>query len=227
MAWRKPGIMGIATPRFHRLPILPGIPGRRCSHEPPQQNQLPKFRADARNKAEDFTTECGTMSMFSFFRRRKPRKRPGSQTRIAKAQLHVEPLEDRYLPSATSISGFVFADANNNGIYDSGETPIANAPVELHDAGGNMLGATTTDATGSYVFNQDATINQAPLTITKTLSFPSTQTDFTLPGSVTQFDPSLGQLQSVQITHDGSITSDIRVENTSTVSASTISGTVG
>ncbi len=48
-----------------------------------------------------------------------------------------------------------------------------------------------------------------------------------MPGTLDQFDPSLGQLQSVQITHAGSITSDIKVENTSPTSSSSISGTVG
>ena len=100
-------------------------------------------------------------------------------------------------------------------------------PVQLRDSGNNILGNTTTDANGFYQFNQDASVNQAPLTLTKTISIPNTQTDFTLPGSIGQFDPALGQLQSVVITHNGSITSDIKVENTSPSSPSSISGTVG
>src|SRR5437868_10331030 len=96
----------------------------------------------------DLTTECNPMSMFSFFRRRKVSKRKCSRASNIMAKLHVEPLEDRFLPSTASISGFVFADANNNGLFDAGETPIANAPVELHDAANNLLGSTTTDAKG-------------------------------------------------------------------------------
>src|SRR5260370_36253187 len=41
-----------------------------------------------------------------------------------------------------------------------------------------------------------------------------------------QFNPSLGTLQEIDITHAGSITSDIKVENTSTSSGSAINGTV-
>src|SRR5207248_98810 len=95
----------------------------------------------------DFTTECDPMSMFSFlWRRRKPTMRQGPKPLASKAKLGVEVLEDRLSPSTTSISGFVFADANNNGLYDAGETPIANAPVELRDAASHVLGSTTTDA---------------------------------------------------------------------------------
>ncbi len=168
------------------------------------------------------------MSIFSFFSRRPKNKRKGRASKPVAAQafLKVEALEDRFMPSTTTISGYVFADANNNGIYDAGETAIANAPVQLRDASNNIIGSTTSDANGFYQFNQDATIGQNPITLTKTLTFPSTQTDYSLPGGIAQFDPSLGQLQSVEIIHDGSITSDIQVENTSTLSGSSITGTV-
>jgi uncharacterized repeat protein (TIGR01451 family) len=62
--------------------------------------------------------------------------------------------------------------------------------------------------------------------VTKTVTFASTPTDFSLQGLLDQFDPSLGTLQSIDITHTGSITSQIQVENTSTTSTSHISGTV-
>ena len=68
---------------------------------------------------------------------------------------------------------------------------------------------------------------QAPATLTKTISFPSTQTDFTLPGSAAQFDPSLGTLQEIDITHAGSITSDIKVENLVATSTSLANSYVG
>jgi uncharacterized repeat protein (TIGR01451 family) len=165
------------------------------------------------------------MSLFSFFSRRN--KKIKRKFQAPKAKLHLEALEDRFVPSSANISGYVFADANNNGIYDPGETPIANAPVQLKDANNNIVGSTTTDATGFYQFTQDNSINQVPQTLTKTLVFPTTQTDFVLSGGIDQFNPSLGQLQSVQITHSGSITSDIKVENTSTASTSVIKGTVG
>ncbi|MCC6124777.1 MAG: hypothetical protein IT426_07445 [Pirellulales bacterium] len=56
------------------------------------------------------------------------------------------------LPAA--LSGHVYYDANNNGVRDAGETPIAGATVKLLDAAGNPTGATAaTDAAGYYQFN--------------------------------------------------------------------------
>ena len=52
-----------------------------------------------------------------------------------------------------SISGFVYVDANNNGIRDTGEAPIAGATLILKDQNGQPTGATaTTNASGYYEF---------------------------------------------------------------------------
>jgi protocatechuate 3,4-dioxygenase beta subunit len=127
-----------------------------------------------------------------------------------------------------TISGYVFYDANNNGVMDSGELPLANTPIELlNNATNTIIGTTTTDANGYYQFSEDDTVSTAAQTITKTLTFPAAQTDYSVSGIVGQFDPSLGTLVSVSITNSGSITSDIQVENTSTSSSSLINGTVG
>src|SRR5689334_14197927 len=92
-------------------------------------------------------TYNGVLSMSrSFNRNRKSLNR----------QLHLETLEDRSMPSCTSISGFVYFDANGNGLYDVGtESPIANSSIELHDANGDVVGTTTTDANGFYTFDMD------------------------------------------------------------------------
>ena len=53
-----------------------------------------------------------------------------------------------------SISGYVYVDANNNGKFDSGETPIGNVVVTLLDANGNATGKTAvTDNSGYYRFD--------------------------------------------------------------------------
>ncbi len=53
--------------------------------------------------------------------------------------------------SPAAISGFVYVDMNNNGIMDSGETPISGVTVRL--VGGNGVSTTTTTASdGSYQF---------------------------------------------------------------------------
>src|SRR5437868_1645901 len=80
-----------------------------------------------------------SMSVFPFFSScRQPRK-PKTTPRKAHVPLRVEALEDRSLPSGITISGFVYNDVNNNGLFDSGETAIANNPIELHNASGAVV----------------------------------------------------------------------------------------
>ncbi len=51
------------------------------------------------------------------------------------------------------ISGYVYVDANNNGVYDANEVPIAGVQLTLLDANGNPTGLTaTTDQSGFYRF---------------------------------------------------------------------------
>ncbi len=53
-----------------------------------------------------------------------------------------------------SLSGYVYVDANNNGVFDSGETPISGVVLTLLDGGGKSTGKTaTTDSTGYYHFD--------------------------------------------------------------------------
>jgi serine-aspartate repeat-containing protein C/D/E len=52
-----------------------------------------------------------------------------------------------------SVSGYVYSDLDNDGVYDSGESPIANVTLTLLDSSGKSTGnTTTTDATGFYSF---------------------------------------------------------------------------
>lgn len=64
-----------------------------------------------------------------------------------------------------------------------------------------------------------------PSTITKTITLGPTLTNFQVQGALPQFDPTLGKLESVTITENGTISSDIQAENTSPV-ANTITATV-
>ncbi len=53
-----------------------------------------------------------------------------------------------------SVSGYVYVDANNNGVFDPGETPIAGVTLTLLDASGKSTGLTAvTDSTGFYQFS--------------------------------------------------------------------------
>jgi hypothetical protein len=140
--------------------------------------------------------------------------------------LNVEALEDRALPSGNTISGFVYYDVNANGTFDAGEQPIANTSIALYNSSNVVVGTTTTDANGYYEFKLDQSTNPIDATLTKTVTFPPTQTNFNLSGLLDKFDPSLGTLESVEIQHNGSITSEIKVENLSTDSVSHITGIV-
>ena len=51
-----------------------------------------------------------------------------------------------------SIGDKVWIDANNNGIQDAGEAPVAGVKVELRDGDGVVLDTMTTDANGMYRF---------------------------------------------------------------------------
>lgn len=51
------------------------------------------------------------------------------------------------------IGNRVWLDSDNDGVQDPDEQPIAGVGLELVDAAGNVVGTTTTDATGAYYFN--------------------------------------------------------------------------
>ncbi len=51
------------------------------------------------------------------------------------------------------LSGYVYADANNNGVKETGEAPISGVTVKLYDSTGTtVLGTATTNASGYYEF---------------------------------------------------------------------------
>lgn len=166
---------------------------------------------------------------WSWFSGRQTRKQPITRSAVDGRRLRpaVEALEDRSLPSCATISGFVYQDANHNGLFDVGELPIANSTIQLRDVNNLVVATTTTNSSGFYAFDHDPRISQVPQTLTQTITFPEGETDFSLQDTINQFDPALGQLQSVTINHQGFITSEIKVENTSTKSTSTIKATVG
>ena len=118
----------------------------------------------------------------------------------------MEPLEDRWLLSGNVISGYVYNDANNNGIFDPGESPIANSGVQLVNAAGVVIAKTIADASGFYQFATDNTISTTPTTLSRTITVAGSPTDWTKPLSLAQFDPSLGTLTSVDITNAGAAT---------------------
>jgi hypothetical protein len=54
--------------------------------------------------------------------------------------------------SPGTVGGYAFQDLNRNGVYESGEQPLANEHLFLYDGSGMYLGNAYSDATGWYQF---------------------------------------------------------------------------
>ncbi|MGE3821667.1 MAG: SdrD B-like domain-containing protein [Isosphaeraceae bacterium] len=143
-----------------------------------------------------------------------------------KAVPKVERLETVRLLSCNVIAGHVFLDADDDGLFDAGESPIPGSLIELRNGAGVVVGTATTDASGTYSFSTDGTIDTTPTTLSQSITIPATLTNFTTPFALAKFNPDLGELLDVEITVHGQLTSVIRAENTSTSSPETIEATV-
>lgn len=64
-----------------------------------------------------------------------------------------------YQPSTAEIGDFVWEDLNANGVQDANEPGVANVTVRLLDCSNNVLAATTTNASGFYLFSNLAAGN--------------------------------------------------------------------
>ena len=117
-----------------------------------------------------------------------------------------------------AISGRVYVDANANGLFDTGEKPIAGSGLELRNAAGTLVGTTTSATDGTYSFVTDQT--------KATTSDPNAaKTDFGGPfgllnnkpqpatGTVPKFDTALGCLTKVDVSRSGRIVNRITTEN--------------
>jgi protocatechuate 3,4-dioxygenase beta subunit len=51
-----------------------------------------------------------------------------------------------------SVSGYVYVDAHNNGVFGPGDPPLADQQLTLLDSQGNTVGTTVTDSSGYYSF---------------------------------------------------------------------------
>lgn len=143
--------------------------------------------------------------------------------------LQLETLEDRRLLAGNVISGYVFDDLNGNGLKDAGEVAIAYSTLELRNQAGVLVGTTNSDANGFYRFDTDTSIGNTLQSQVKTVTFADSKANTIRSQTLPQFDPSLGNLQSIEIRVDGKIISDIKIENlddeTSQVGGS-VAGTV-
>jgi hypothetical protein len=139
--------------------------------------------------------------------------------------LKVEQLDSRELPAAV-ISGFVYYDANNNGIRDPGEQPIANSTLQLRNAAGTVIATTISGPDGSYTFDHDQTVDTSEHTTpAETLPFSRSTTTWSNSGTLAKFNPALGTLIGVEVINSGTIFSSAKVESTD-ASAQTITSQV-
>jgi hypothetical protein len=142
-----------------------------------------------------------------------------------KSHLDVETLEKRDLLAAAVISGYVYDDANQNGVRDAGERPIAGTSLTLLNAGRVAINSAVTDASGYYQFTRDATVDTSPRQVSQTMTFANGRTTWSQTASVNKFDSRLGTLTGVEIINSGSFRSWVRVESTDNA-AQTISAKV-
>ncbi len=162
------------------------------------------------------------MSVFSFLGRHRCAARP------APARPAFETLEERQLLSAATISGYVFNDVANDGLYHGSDTPIAGNTLELFHgttATGNPIATAVTDVNGFYQFTTDNSVSQAPATMPVLVTFASQKTGWTQTEPLAQFDPSLGTLLSVDIINTPTMQTEFQFENLDS-EAGTISGSI-
>ena len=157
---------------------------------------------------------------------RLPRDR--SQRRLVPS---CERLETLCLLSNASpvISGYVFADRNNDGHFQATEKPVAGTKVQLLNASGAVVGTTTSAANGLYAFSTDATVSTATRSVTQTLTLPASFTNMdnaAFASALQLFDPSLGTLDDVKVTSAVTVSTTLQGENTSRSDTADISGSV-
>src|SRR5262245_545999 len=73
-------------------------------------------------------------------------------------RLHIERLEDRCVPAnaSSTLSGFAFIDANNNGARDAGETGLPGIVMTFTGTtsqGSPVSTSATTDSNGAYTLS--------------------------------------------------------------------------
>jgi hypothetical protein len=130
-----------------------------------------------------------------------------------------ETLEGRELLSGNTISGYVFNDLSNNGVFQSGEQGINGNTLLLYKgatATGTPIATAISGANGidgSYQFTTDSSISQTPITQPFTVNFPTQSTNWTQTQQVAQFNSSLGTLQSIQIISTATLKTDIGLQS--------------
>jgi hypothetical protein len=116
----------------------------------------------------------------------------------------LEPLEDRAVPAVISVLNSL--DLNRNGVPDFRERLAVNQSAAARQVVQPSAASTTTAAQAAVTLGPAV---QASHQVT----FDETSTNSTRTGALPKFDPNAGQLQSVQLIAEGSLASNVRLEN--------------
>ncbi|KAB2964537.1 SdrD B-like domain-containing protein [Zoogloea sp.] len=93
----------------------------------------------------------------------------------------------------------VWLDKNANGVQDAGEAGLAGVTVKLIDAGGSVVGTTTTGADGSYLFNNLAPGDYSAQVVAPTGYFLSGKDQGGNDAADSDFDPLTGKTGVVRL----------------------------
>ena len=115
--------------------------------------------------------------------------------------------------SCPTVSGFIYHDLDGNGLRDLGEAALGGGLVELRNAAGEVVSATTADEHGYYEFFFDATVESDRATNLFNATFPSAITNWSASREAPAFDRDAGTLLSVDISQTATITSSIAAES--------------
>ena len=80
-----------------------------------------------------------------------------------------------------SVEGMIWNDQTPDGIHQSSEPGIANVTVKLYNSANTVIGTTTTNTTGHYIFNNIPNQTGLKIGVTKLLGYDFTQQN--APGS--------------------------------------------
>ncbi|NOZ49374.1 MAG: hypothetical protein GXP37_04900, partial [Chloroflexi bacterium] len=115
--------------------------------------------------------------------------------------------EPSYHDPTASVGNFVWFDANENGIQDSGETGIPGVEVKIFDASNNLVATTTTDSSGQYGFSVATDSYTVQFILPAGYHFTQ-QNQGADPGLDSDADPTDGKTTQFGIT-DGEINDDL------------------
>ncbi len=88
----------------------------------------------------------------------------GANPIVNKAQA-LGDLELACSPAPVQVGNYIWSDTDENGVMDPGEPALGGVGVSVYDDSGNLIGMTTTDGSGRYLFDfaQSAIVDPDPM----------------------------------------------------------------